>query len=111
MPDDTQAQAVAPALDSANIHELFDQIAEKIIEQQEAIIGPIAVDQAKLVEQLKINWAEHDVDIAGDPGKAIDLLVAQYKELFGQIAVQTCKEAAEKILAELPSDKRPKSLA
>lgn len=108
MPGNNKTQTTAH---STNLYELFDQIAEKIIEQQEAIIGPIAVDQAKLVDQLKVNWAEHDVDITGDPGKAIDLLVSQYKELFGQIAVQTCKEAAEKLLAELPANQRPSSLA
>ncbi len=89
---------------------LFDQIAEKIIEQQEAIIGPIAVEQARQVSQLKIDWPQHDVDISGDPQGAIDKLVAQYKELFGQIAVETCKDAASRYLAQLTPEQLPKSL-
>lgn len=93
-----------------NPQEIFDQIAEKIIEQQEAIIGPLAVEQAKQIQELKINWADHNIDIAGNPQAAIDHLVAQYKELFGQIAVETCKEAASKLLAQLPADQTPASL-
>ena len=91
--------------------DVYAQIAEKIIEQQEDIIGPIAIEQAKLVKILKVNWPQHQVSVTGDPQIAIDQLVGQYKLLFGQIAVETCKEAAEKILAELPSEKRPSSLA
>lgn len=90
--------------------DIFDQIVEKIIEQQEAIIGPIAVERAKLVEQLKINWQQHDVDIEGNPQAAINLLVGVYKELFGQIAVETCKEAVSSLLGKLPLDQQPSSL-
>lgn len=105
-PNEPQNSAVA----SVNLQEIFDQIAEKIIEQQEAIIGPIAVDRAKLVTALKIDWPQHDVDISGNPQAAIDQLIEQYKELFGQIAVQASKEAVTSLLAQLPSDQLPKSL-
>lgn len=91
-------------------NDLFDQIAEKIIEQQEAIIGPVAVDQAKLVHHLKIDWQQHIVSIGGDPKKAIDDLVEQYKELFGQLAVESCKQAVSKLLDQVPSEQRPASL-
>ncbi len=100
--------AATPA--APNLHEIFDQIAEKIIEQQEAIIGPVAVEQAKQVHELTVNWPQHDVDIQGNPQQAIDELVEQYKELFGQIAVETCKEAAARYLAQLPADQLPNSL-
>jgi hypothetical protein len=93
-----------------DLHALFDQIVEKIIEQQEAIIGPVAVEQAKQVKELKINWPQHDVDITGNPQAAVDDLIEQYKELFGQIAVQVSKEAVSSILAQLPADQQPKSL-
>lgn len=90
--------------------DIFRQIVEKIIEQQEAIIGPIAVDQAKLVEELRVDWPQHSVSISGSPQTAVDELVEQYKELFGQIAVETCKEAVAKLLVQLPADQLPKSL-
>ena len=92
------------------IDDIFDQMVAKIIEQQEAIIGPIAVDRAKLVRELKIDWPQHTVDISGSPQVAVDDLVAQYKELFGQIAVETCKEAVASLLSQLPADQQPSSL-
>lgn len=90
--------------------DIFDEIVSKIIEQQEAIIGPIAIEQAKQVKDLKVDWQKHDIDIAGNPQVAIDHLVEQYKELFGQIAVETCKEAAANLVAQLPVEEQPKSL-
>ncbi len=99
-----------PAAPQPINQELFDQIVEKIIEQQEAIIGPVAVEQAKKVHELKIDWPQHDVDIDGNPQQAIDELVKQYQELFGQIAVQVSKEAVAAIMAQLPADQQPKSL-
>lgn len=91
--------------------DIFDQMVAKIIEQQEAIIGPIAIDQAKLVKELRIDWSnKHEVDIEGSPQMAIDELVEQYKELFGQIAVETCREAVSKLMAQLPADQQPTSL-
>lgn len=106
----SEPMQVANAPDSVDLTSVFDQIAEKIIEQQEAIIGPVAVERAKQVSKLKIDWPQHDVDISGNPQMAIDELVNQYKELFGQIAVETCKEAAARFLSQLPAGQLPKSL-
>ena len=89
---------------------LYDEIAEKIIEQQEAIIGPIAVEQAKLIGHIKIDWQQHMVSVGGDPKKAIDALVAKYKEIFGQLAVESCKQAVSKILDQVPKEQQPESL-
>lgn len=100
----------ATAEQVAAIQALFQQIAEKIIEQQEAIIGPIAVDRARSVAGLTIDWPQHIVDVAGDPQTVIDKLVDQYKELFGQIAVETCRDAVGRYVMQLPIDKRPQSL-
>ena len=36
--------------------DVFAQIVEKIIEQQESIIGPDAIQQAKHVIELTIDW-------------------------------------------------------
>lgn len=90
--------------------DLYSQIAEKIIEQQEAIIGPVALSRAQAVTQLKINWPKHDVSISGNPQLAIDSLVEQYEELFGQIAVESSKEAAAQYLAQLTPEQLPLSL-
>ncbi len=90
--------------------DIFKQMVAKIIEQQETIIGPIAVEQATQVKALSLDWPQHQVSISGSPQVAIDDLVEQYKELFGQIAVETCKEAAAKLLAQMPVEQQPKSL-
>ena len=116
MNDDQTAPAAntpqqdAPAAPAIDLQAIFDQIAEKIIEQQESIIGPVAVQQAQKVKELKIDWPNHDVDISGSPQVAIDELVDQYKELFGQIAVETCKEAVARYLSQVPADQLPNSL-
>lgn len=114
-PNNTAPQATKPDAQSTaspafDVSTLLDQIAEKIIERQEAIIGPVAVERAQQVKGLKIDWTKHDVDITGDSNAAIDALVEQYKELFGQLAVETCKEAVGRDLAQLPPDKVPSTL-
>lgn len=90
--------------------DIYKQIVAKIIEQQEAIIGPIAVEQAELVSELTVDWSEHAISISGSPQAAVDDLVEQYKVLFGQIAVETCKEAVAKLLTQLPTEQQPRSL-
>lgn len=91
-------------------NDLYAQIVAKIIQQQESIIGPIAIEQAKRVAELRVDWPEHQVDFTGDPQAAIDHLVEQYKELFGQIAVEACKDAAGRLITQLPAEKQPHSL-
>jgi hypothetical protein len=106
----TQIPQEPQAATMPNTTELFAQIAEKIIEQQEAIIGPVAVERARQVKELVVDWPRHEIDIDGNPQQAIDGLVEKYKELFGQIAVQVSREAAASFLAQLPADQQPKSL-
>jgi hypothetical protein len=90
--------------------DVYAQIAEKIIAQQESIIGPVAIEQAKQVSGLAIDWPKHEIKISGDESAVIDKLVDKYKELFGQISVEVCKEAAAKLASQLPENELPKSL-
>jgi hypothetical protein len=90
---------------------VYAQIAEKIIKHQETIIGPVAIEQAQRVPNLKLDWPKHSVAISGDEKGVIDSLVNTYKALFGQISVEVCKEAAGALLGQLPADKLPKTLA
>jgi hypothetical protein len=91
--------------------EIYSQIIERIIKQQESIIGPIAVEQAEHVPNLKVDWGKKAISITGDGAKVIDELVAQYKELFGKISVEVCREAAGPLINKLPEGHLPKSLA
>jgi hypothetical protein len=90
--------------------DVYSQIIEKIIEHQESIIGPVAVEQAEHIKGLKLDWSKKDVSVTGDGAHVIDELVEQYKVLFGQISVEVCKEAAGSLIDKLPADKQPKSL-
>ncbi len=90
--------------------DIYAQMAEKIIKQQEAIIGPVAIEQAEAIKELHVDWPKQDVTVSGNGPAAIDKLVSQYKELFGKISVEVCKEASAKILAKLSPDQVPTSL-
>lgn len=89
--------------------DVYTQIVEKIVRQQESIIGPIAVERARAVNGLKMDWANHKIYIKGDEKVVIEELVQQYKALFGQVSVRVCREAAHKV-AGVTTDLLPKSL-
>jgi hypothetical protein len=91
--------------------EVYAKIIERIIKQQESIIGPVAIEQAEHVHNLDVDWKNHKVAVKGDGAKVIDDLVDQYKDLFGKISVEVCKEAAEPFMNQLPAGKLPKALA
>jgi hypothetical protein len=89
----------------------YEQIAVKIIAGQETIIGPVAIEQATQLSNLKVNWDDHKVSISGDKAAAIDRLINRYKQLFGQISVEVSKEAAAPLIPHLPAGKLPKALS
>jgi hypothetical protein len=90
--------------------DLFSQIAENIIESQEAIIGPVAVEQARQVPNLRLDWDKRQVSIAGNAVTVINNLVAVYQHLFGQISVEVSKQAAAKLISRLPPEQLPEAL-
>ncbi len=90
--------------------DVYGQIAQKIIEQQEAIIGPVAVEQAKRVPHMTIDWAKHSIQLSGDGPTIIDDLVRQYEDLFGQLSVEVCRDATAQLVSQLPPEKQPKTL-
>jgi len=90
--------------------DVFGQIVVKIIKAQEAIIGPVAIEQAERVPHLKIDWEKQEVDIDGDKSQAVNALVAVYQELFGQISKEVSKEAAAPLLGQVPSGELPEAL-
>lgn len=90
--------------------DVYGEAIEKIIREQESIIGPLALEQAKKVSGLKFNLEKHQVDISGDKSAAIDKLVEQYKNLFGQTSVEVCKEAISGLRSQFPGGKVPSLL-
>jgi len=88
----------------------YSKMAISIIEEQEKVIGPVAVSQAEQVEGLKVDWSTKAATIKGEPKHVIDMLVEQYKVLFGKISVEVCKEAVGRQVQQLSPDQMPASL-
>ena len=87
--------------------DILEQAAEKIIEEQEKIIGPIAFEQAKKVPGLSIDLQKHEVKIEGDQREILQKLVEQYQHLFGRASVEVCKDAVKDIIKQAPQDNIP----
>ncbi len=91
---------------------IFSKIGIRIIREQELIIGPIAWDEAKKVQGLSvINQRGGEITLNGDEKETVNRLVAQYERLFGRASREVCKEAVQDLLAELPREQVPASLA
>ncbi len=90
--------------------DIFAQIAEKIIREQESIIGPVALEQARKVSGLIINWEKHEVKLEGDKKEIVEKLVKQYEYLFGQASVEVCKDAVKDIVSTIPQNQMPQFL-
>lgn len=82
------------------------QAASKIIKEQQAIIGPIALDQAKRVSGLTINGID-DIKITGNKKEVLEHLVRQFEKLFGRASVQVCKEAFQAYIDKIPATEVP----
>lgn len=82
------------------------QAASKIIKEQQAIIGPVALDQAKKVSGLTIAGVD-DVKISGDKKQVLENLVKQFEKLFGKASIQVCKDAFEPFLDKVPAAEIP----
>lgn len=91
--------------------DLYDKLTIRIIQEQEGIIGPIALEQASKVPGIKLNWPMHEVELSGDKKTIIEQLVGQYRDLFGQASVDVCKEAVKELIADMPPQQRPSLLA
>lgn len=90
--------------------DIFARIAEKIISEQEGIIGPVALEQARKVPGLTLNWPKHEVVLVGDKKVIVEKLVEQYEYLFGQASVEVCKDAVKDIVSSIPKAQMPQFL-
>ncbi|MBI2013578.1 MAG: hypothetical protein HYS87_02005 [Candidatus Colwellbacteria bacterium] len=90
---------------------IFEQIAGKIIKEQERIIGPLAWDEASKVPGLEvINKKTGEIIIHSDVKDVLDKLVAQYERLFGRASHEVCREAAHSMLTGIAPTEVPSSL-
>ena len=90
--------------------DIFGQIVEKIIKEQESIIGPVALEQARKVDGLKVDWDKHEITVTGNKKTVLEKLVQQYEHLFGPASVEVCKDAVKRIVGDAPKDQIPSVL-
>jgi hypothetical protein len=50
------------------------------------------------------------VEISGDARGVIDNLINQYQSLFGNIAVETCRDVTKQLISQLPTEDQPNKL-
>lgn len=88
--------------------EVYCNIIINIIKRQALIIGPaLAVEQAKMVDGLQFDSASMTCTITGNGSQIIDKLIEKYRDFFGHAAVEVCREAASKYLAQIPTEQTP----
>ena len=89
--------------------DILAQMAEKIIKEQEVIIGPVAFEQARKVSGLEVSDSG-SVKISGSAKDVLKHLVEQYEGLFGRTSVEVCREAVKSIISKAPKDQVPQIL-
>ena len=90
--------------------DIFAQIVEKIVREQEKIIGPIALEQARKVQGLSVDMQKNEVKFTGSQKEIIESLIEQYKHLFGQASVEVCRDAAKNFISKMSKDQIPSQL-
>lgn len=86
---------------------MYTKMATKIIEKQEEIIGPLALELALKVKGVNAEWAKREIKIEGDQKEVVNSLVKQYEHLFGRASVEACREAVKEVVYDLPKEKVP----
>jgi len=91
---------------------LLQEIAVRIIREQEFVIGPLAWVEASKVPGLSvIDQRVGTVLITGtDQNTVINMLVAQYEKLFGRASHEVSKDAVKSLIANIPPTEIPSSL-
>ena len=90
--------------------DIFVQFADRIIREQEGIIGPIAYEQASKVPGITIDPTTHAIQLKGDKKQILENLVKQYELLFGRVSIEICKEAVRGVISNAPADQVPQIL-
>lgn len=84
----------------------YSQVISRIIKEQQAIIGPLALDQARKVSGLQLSSVD-DIKIVGNGKDILGSLVTQYAKLFGRASIEVCKEAFSPFSDKIPAGDVP----
>lgn len=87
--------------------DIFNQLAESIIKEQENIIGPVALEQAQKVTGLRIDTSTRAITIEGDKTAILEQLIEKYRDLFGLASVQVCRDAVKALISQVPKEQVP----
>lgn len=87
--------------------DIKNELVRKIIKEQEAIIGPLAWEQAEKVTGLRVNIATKEVTLEGDSKQVLESLVTQYEHLFGPASREVCRDAVRSLLSQVPPEEIP----
>ena len=90
--------------------ETLQQIAIRIIKEQELVIGPLAWDEARKVSGLTVDQSRNSASVSGDAKDVINHLVAQYERIFGKASHAVCHDAVQDLIAKMPPEEVPSSL-
>ena len=89
--------------------DIYTIAVRQIIKQQHAIVGPLALDQAKKEVEISVVSLE-DIRSRGNGNTSLEKVVNQYSQLFGQASVEVCRDAVKEITPPIPSEKLPEIL-
>lgn len=89
--------------------DIYSQAVAEIIKQQQSVIGPLALDQARKVLGLTITDESHFV-ISGNGKEVLTHLVEQYSTIFGRASIEVCKEAVRHLKDQPKRDELPEIL-
>ena len=91
---------------------MLDKIATKIIKEQELIMGPIAWEEARQVEGLKVDVATRAISftVTTNQEEVIDRLVRRYERFFGRASVEVCRDAVKDLIVDTPENQIPSLL-
>ena len=94
----------------ADSNEVYATICTQIVKEQSLIIGALALEQAGHVVGLSVDPATYSCRISGNGSQIVEELINQYRDFFGNAAVEVCREAASRFMTRLPTGAIPASL-
>ena len=89
---------------------IYEEIAIRMIKEQELIIGPLAWIEAAKVSSLGVHEQGAISIDTTNKQEVINALVARYERLFGRASHEVCKHAVAGLIAGLKPEEIPSSL-
>lgn len=84
----------------------YELAVARIIKEQQNIIGPLAIDQARMITGMEVN-SEANVKITGNGKEILGSLVQKYAEFFGQASIEVCKDAIRDMKSSISAQDLP----